>query len=108
MELNPLEGENLWQNPSSSNMMQQEVQSDELQIMLQEVISIINSLIEKETIRDDKRQEETRQIKTILLDKSIGNKQLSASQNLSSAGIFCIFQPKESIFTSISISKLKR
>ncbi len=38
--------------------MQQEDQSGELQIILQEVISIINNLIKEKMIGDDKRWEE--------------------------------------------------
>ena len=40
-KLNPIEGENMWQNQSSSREVQQDDQH-ELQIMLQEVINMIN------------------------------------------------------------------
>src|SRR6266545_4860186 len=57
-ELNPVEGENMWQDQSLSTEAQQSNQP-ELQITLQEVISMINSTAHEETIGDDVRQEET-------------------------------------------------
>src|SRR6266542_328879 len=57
-ELNPVEGENMWHNQSSSIEAQQSDQL-ELQITLQEVISMIDSTAQKETIGDDVRHEET-------------------------------------------------
>src|SRR6266498_3699981 len=58
-ELNPVEGENMWQDQSSLIEAQQNDQP-ELQITLQEVISMINSTAHEETIGDDVRHEETR------------------------------------------------
>src|SRR6266542_1343234 len=57
-ELNPVEGENMWHNQIPSIEAQQ---SDPLvlQITLQEVISMIDSTAQKETIGDDVRHEET-------------------------------------------------
>ncbi len=43
MKLNPLEGKDLWLNPSSKNETQQDQQSGEDQIILQEVIDMINA-----------------------------------------------------------------
>src|SRR6266540_940432 len=57
-ELNPVEGENMWNNQSSSTEAQQSDQP-ELQITLQEVISMIDSTAHEETIGDDVRHEET-------------------------------------------------
>src|SRR6266540_3542159 len=57
-ELNPVEGENMWHNQSSSIEAQQSDQL-ELQITLQEVIGMIDSTAQKETIGDDGRREET-------------------------------------------------
>src|SRR6266498_3195168 len=57
-ELNPVEGENMWQDQSSLIEAQQDDQP-ELQITLQEVISMINSTAHEETIGDDVRHEET-------------------------------------------------
>ncbi len=57
-ELNPVEGENMWNNQSSSTEAQQSDQP-ELQITLQEVISMIDSTAHEETIGDDVRREET-------------------------------------------------
>src|SRR6266542_1674962 len=58
-ELNPVEGENMWHDQSLLTEAQQSDQP-ELQITLQEVISMINSTAHKETIGDDVRHEETR------------------------------------------------
>ncbi len=58
-ELNPVEGENMWHNQSSSIEAQQDDQP-ELQITLQEVISMIDSTAHEETRGDDVRHEETR------------------------------------------------
>src|SRR6266511_3873294 len=57
-ELNPVEGENMWPNQSSSTEAQQSDQP-ELQITLQEVIGMIDSTAHEETIGDDVRHEET-------------------------------------------------
>src|SRR6266498_296789 len=57
-ELNPVEGENMWHNQSSSTEAQQSDQP-ELQITLQEVIGMIDSTAHEETIGDDVRHEET-------------------------------------------------
>src|SRR6266540_5217155 len=57
-ELNPVEGENMWNNQSSITEAQQRSQP-ELQITLQEVIGMIDSTAQKETIGDDVRQKET-------------------------------------------------
>src|SRR6266498_2728814 len=57
MELNPVEGENMWYDQSSSTKAQQNDQQ-ELQITLQEVIGMIDSTAQKETIGDDVRHEE--------------------------------------------------
>src|SRR6266498_5319826 len=57
-ELNPVEGENMWPNQSSSIEVQQSDQPV-LQITLQEVISMIDSTAHEETIGDDVRHEET-------------------------------------------------
>src|SRR6266540_3718286 len=57
-ELNPVEGENMWNNQSSSTEAQQSDQP-ELQITLQEVIGMIDSTAHEETIGDDVRHEET-------------------------------------------------
>src|SRR6266498_1125645 len=56
-ELNPVEGENMWHNQSSSMEAQQSDQPV-LQITLQEVIGMIDSTAQKETIGDDVRHEE--------------------------------------------------
>ncbi len=58
-ELNPVEGENMWQDQSSVPKAQQSDQP-ELQITLQEMISLIDSTAHKETRGDDVRHEETR------------------------------------------------
>src|SRR6266498_2948925 len=58
-ELNPVEGENMWHNQSSSIEAQQDDQP-ELQITLQEVISMIDSTAHEETRGDDVKHEETR------------------------------------------------
>ncbi len=57
-ELNPVEGENMWNNQSSSTEAQQSDQP-ELQITLQEVIGMIDSTAHEETIGDDVRHEVT-------------------------------------------------
>src|SRR6266542_1959843 len=57
-ELNPVEGENMWYDQSSLIEAQQDDQL-ELQITLQEVIGMINSIAHEETIGDDVRHEET-------------------------------------------------
>src|SRR6266540_514863 len=57
-ELNPVEGENMWYNQSSSTEAQQSDQP-ELQITLQEVISMIDSTVHEETMGDNVRHEET-------------------------------------------------
>src|SRR6266542_2796348 len=57
-ELNPVEGENMWQNQSSSIEAQQNDQPA-LQITLQEVINMINITAHEETMGDDVRHEET-------------------------------------------------
>ncbi len=57
-ELNPVEGENMWHNQSSSIEAQQSDQPV-LQITLQEVISMIDSTAHEETIGNDVRHEET-------------------------------------------------
>src|SRR6266542_5264394 len=57
-ELNPVEGENMWHDQSLLTEAQQSDQP-ELQITLQEVISMINSTAHKETIGDDIRHKET-------------------------------------------------
>src|SRR6266498_2677578 len=57
-ELNPVEGENMWYDQSSSTEVQQNDQP-ELQITLQEVIGMIDSTAHEETIGDDVRHEET-------------------------------------------------
>src|SRR6266540_3990343 len=57
-ELNPVEGENMWYDQSSSTEAQQNDQP-ELQITLQEVIGMIDSTAHEETIGDDVRHEET-------------------------------------------------
>src|SRR6266511_301161 len=59
-ELNPVEGENMWHDQSSLTEAQQRDQP-ELQIMLQEVISMIDSTAHEETSGDDVRPEETRE-----------------------------------------------
>src|SRR6266498_2022095 len=56
-ELNLVEGENMWHNQSSSREAQQSDQPV-LQITLQEVIGMIDSTAQKETIGDDVRHEE--------------------------------------------------
>src|SRR6266508_1184113 len=58
-ELNPVEGENMWQDQSSLPKAQQSDQP-ELQITLQEMISLIDSTAHEETRGDDVRHEETR------------------------------------------------
>src|SRR6266540_3328697 len=58
-ELNPVEGENMWHNQSSSIEAQQSDQPV-LQITLQEVIDMIDSTAHEETRGDDVRHEETR------------------------------------------------
>ena len=58
-ELNHLEGESLWWNPSSSTVTQQDNLSENLQITLQEVINMISSSTQEETIEDDIVYEET-------------------------------------------------
>ncbi len=58
-ELNPVEGENMWHDQSSLIEAQQNDQP-ELQITLQEVISMIDSTAHEETRGDDVRHEETR------------------------------------------------
>ena len=58
-ELNPVEGENMWHDQSSLIDAQQNDQP-ELQITLQEVISMIDSTAHEETRGDDVRHEETR------------------------------------------------
>src|SRR6266545_6089318 len=58
-ELNPVEGENMWNNQSSSTKAQQNDQP-ELQITLQEVIGMIGNTAHEETGGDDVRHEETR------------------------------------------------
>src|SRR6266498_1024712 len=57
-ELNPVEGENML---NDQNLLIEAQQSDqpELQITLQEVIGMIDSTAQKETIGDDVRQKET-------------------------------------------------
>ena len=57
-ELNPVEGENMWYDQSSLTEAQQNDQP-ELQITLQEVISMIDSTAHEETRGDDVRYEET-------------------------------------------------
>src|SRR6266542_1203859 len=57
-ELNPVEGEDMWHNQSSSTEAQQS-DRPELQITLQEVIGMIDSTAHEETIGDDVRHEET-------------------------------------------------
>src|SRR6266540_2838175 len=57
-ELNPVEGENMLHNQSSSIEAQQRDQPV-LQITLQEVIDMIDSTAHEETIGDDVRYEET-------------------------------------------------
>src|SRR6266540_5937569 len=57
-ELNPVEGENMWPNQSSSIEAQQSDQPV-LQITLQEVIGMIDNTAHEETIGDDVRHEET-------------------------------------------------
>src|SRR6266542_6454716 len=57
-ELNPVEGENMWSNQSSSIEAQQNDQPV-LQITLQEVIDMIDTTAHEETIGDDVRREET-------------------------------------------------
>ncbi len=57
-ELNPVEGENMWNNQSSITEAQQSDQP-ELQITLQEVIGMIDSTAHEETMTDDVRLEET-------------------------------------------------
>ncbi len=57
-ELNPVEGENMWNNQSSLTEAQQSDQP-ELQITLQEVIGMIDSTAHEETMTDDVRLEET-------------------------------------------------
>src|SRR6266542_384257 len=58
-ELNPVEGENMWQDQSSLIEAQQSDQL-ELQITLQEAIDMINSTTHEETRGDDVRHEEMR------------------------------------------------
>src|SRR6266511_4176725 len=58
-ELNPVEGENMWHNQSSSIEAQQSDQPV-LQITLQEVIDMIDSTAHEEMRGDDVRHEETR------------------------------------------------
>ena len=58
-ELNRVEGESLWQNPSSSTAAQQDNLSGDLQITLQEVIDMISGSTHEETIGDDIVHEET-------------------------------------------------
>src|SRR6266508_1969936 len=58
-ELNPVEGENMWHNQSSSIEAQQSDQPV-LQITLQEAIDMIDSTAHEETRGDDVRHEETR------------------------------------------------
>src|SRR6266498_5234619 len=57
-ELNPVEGENMWANQSSSIEAQQSDQPV-LQITLQEGIGMIDSTAHEETRGDDVRLEET-------------------------------------------------
>ncbi len=57
-ELNRLEEESMWQNPSSSIAAQQSNSSEDLQITLQEVINMIGSSTHEETIGDDIVHEE--------------------------------------------------
>src|SRR6266540_2120533 len=56
-ELNPVEGENMWHNQSSSIEAQQSDQPV-LQITLQEVIGMIDSTAHEETMSDMRRREE--------------------------------------------------
>src|SRR6266498_2530860 len=58
-ELNPVEGENMW-NDQSSLIDAQQNDQPELQITLQEVIGMIDSTAPEETRGDDVRPEETR------------------------------------------------
>src|SRR6266540_5635873 len=58
-ELNPVEGESMWPNQSSSTEAQQSDQPV-LQITLQEVIGMIDSTAHEETRGDDVRHEEIR------------------------------------------------
>src|SRR6266542_6521830 len=57
-ELNPVEGKNMWHDQNSLTEAQQSDQP-ELQITLQEVISMIDNTAHEETIGDDVRHEET-------------------------------------------------
>src|SRR6266511_3790701 len=59
IELNPVDEENMWNDQSSLIEAQQDDQP-ELQITLQEVISMIDSTAHEETRGDDVRHEETR------------------------------------------------
>ncbi len=59
IELNPVEGENMWQSQNSMIKAQQNDLS-ELQIMLQEVIDMIDIIAHKETRGDNVRHEKTR------------------------------------------------
>ncbi len=58
-ELNPVEGENMWYNPSLFIEAQQSDQQG-VQITLQEVIDMIDNTAHEETRGDDVRHEETR------------------------------------------------
>ncbi len=49
----------MWRNPSSSIAAQQDNSSENLQIMLQEMINMISSSIQEKTIGDDIVHEET-------------------------------------------------
>src|SRR6266498_5234595 len=57
-ELNPVEGENIWQSQSPSVETQQNDQP-ELQITLQEVINMIDITAHEETMAHDGSHEET-------------------------------------------------
>ena len=59
MKLNPLEGKDLWLNPSSKNETQQDQQSGEDQIILQEVIDMINAEAYEKMMGDVVRNVET-------------------------------------------------
>ncbi len=63
IELNPLEGKSLWQNPSLKNVTQHNDQSEELQIMLQKVIDLIDSNQQEESGGVERNQEELREVK---------------------------------------------
>ncbi len=54
LKLNPIEEKNMWQSLNSSSMTQQNNRHKEVQIILQEMINMINSITEK--MKEDERK----------------------------------------------------